>query len=370
MLSAAGAGGLDVARDHLWAAQRRLMRMMSSIVRRRADRQTSSSALPRAINLALQGGGAHGAFTWGALERLLEDESLAFEALSGTSAGAINAVLLASGLADGGATAAREKLSKFWSAIATHSNGDAMTGGLFDAFPALQRVQQAGFDLMGKFLAPAQFNPLDYNPMRDLLRELVDFERLRALGPALFVAATDAATGRKRIFIREEMTLEAVLASACLPQLHQPVEVDGRLYWDGGYVANPPLLPLVQEAKAADTLLIQLIPLADQEVPQDHAGIGEGLTRVIFNAPLRQEIATLQLLSEAKTDRALAGHRFHLIDATPTTQDLPPRSRLTPDRRLLAQLRDAGRQAADDWLARNADQIGRRATADLAAAFL
>jgi NTE family protein len=322
------------------------------------------------MNLALQGGGAHGAFTWGALDRLLEDETLAFDALSGTSAGAINAVLLASGLAEGGADVAREKLSKFWLAIATHPHGDAIASSLFIAFPGLQRMQQAGLDLMGKFLTPAQFNPLDYNPMRDLLRELVDFERLRAPGPALFVAATDAATGRKRIFNREEMTLEAVLASACLPQLHQPVEVDGRLYWDGGYVANPPLLPLVQEAKAADTLLIQLIPLADQDVPQDHAGIGEGLTRVIFNAPLRQEIATLQLLSEAKTNAQVAGHRFHLIDATPTTQSLPPGSRLTPDRRLMAQLRDAGRAAADDWLVRNADQIGRRATADLAAAFL
>ncbi|HWA48356.1 MAG TPA: patatin-like phospholipase family protein [Dongiaceae bacterium] len=323
------------------------------------------------MNLALQGGGAHGAFTWGALDRLLEDDTLSFEALSGTSAGAINAVLLAAGLADGGPVAAREKLAKFWSAIATHPHGDAIASSLFIAFPGLQRVQQAGLDLMGKFLAPAQFNPLDYNPMRDLLRDLVDFERLRALGPALFVAATDAATGRKRIFTREEMNLEAVLASACLPQLHHPVEVDGRLYWDGGYVANPPLLPLVQDAKAADTLLIQLIPLADQDVPQDHAGIGEGLTRVIFNAPLRQEIATLQLLSEAqKPDSQVAGHRFHLIDATPTTQSLPPGSRLTPDRRLIEQLRDAGRQAADDWLARNRDQIGRQATADLAAAFL
>lgn len=345
------------------------MRVMSSVVRRRADRKTSSPALPRAINLALQGGGAHGAFTWGALDRLLEEEHLAFDALSGASAGAINAVLLASGLAEGGAAAAREKLSKFWSAIATHPHGDAIASSLFIAFPGLQQVQQAGFDLMGKFLAPAQFNPLDYNPMRDLLRDLVDFERLRALGPALFVAATDVATGRKRIFTRADLSLEAVMASACLPQIHQAVEIDGRQYWDGGYVANPPLLPLINPAKAEDTLLIQLIPLAGQGAPADHAGISEGLNRIIFNAPLRQEIAAIELMASRKV-APFRRHRFHLIDATPTTQDLSPRSRLTPDRRLMTQLRDAGRQAADDWLARNADQIGRRATADLAAAFL
>ena len=167
-------------------------------------------------------------------------------------------------------------------------------------------MQQAGFDLMGKFLAPAQFNPLDFNPMRDLLRALVDFERLRRDGPDLFMAATDAATGRKRIFTRDDITLEAVMASACLPQMHQAVEMDGRQYWDGGYVANPPLLPLINPAKAEDTLLIQLIPLADQ-VGQDHAGIGEGLNRMIFNAPLRQEIAALQLLSDAKAANGAPG---------------------------------------------------------------
>ena len=372
--SAATAAGLDAARARLRAVPRWLLRVMSP--KRRAIDAPAATAHRRRhherrpINLALQGGGAHGAFTWGALERLLEEDNLDFDALSGASAGAVNAVLLASGLAEGGAGPAREKLAHFWSAISTNPHGDAMTGGLFDAFPALQRAQQAGFDLMGKFLAPAQFNPLDYNPMRDLLRELVDFERLRALGPALFVAATDAATGRKRIFTREEMTLEAVLASACLPQLHQPVEVDGRQYWDGGYVANPPLLPLVQEATAEDTLLIQLIPLADQDVGQDHAGIGEGLTRVIFNAPLRQEIAALRLMSEAKAGGRFSRHRFHLIDATPTTQALPPGSRLAPDRRLIAHLREAGRQAAESWLAQNAGGIGQHATADLAALFL
>lgn len=373
MPPAAKAAGLVAAGARLRALPRWLSRTLAT--RRGAAQglargQARRDIPRRLLNLALQGGGAHGAFTWGALDRLLEEDGLEFEALSGASAGAVNAVLLASGLAEGGAAAAQDKLKRFWSSISAHTNGDAMTGGLFVAFPSLQRVQQAGLDLVGKFLAPIQFNPLDYNPLRDLLRDLVDFERLRALGPALFVSATDAATGRARIFGREEMTLEAVLASACLPQLHHPVEVDGRHYWDGGYVANPPLLHLVQQAKAQDTLLIQLIPLSDQQVPQDHAGIGEGLTRVIFNASVRQEIAALRLLSQVKCDDPRAAHRFHLIDATPVTSGLPPGSRLSADRRLIALLREAGRDAADAWLARHADQIGRHGTADLPGAFL
>ncbi|MGH6890692.1 MAG: patatin-like phospholipase family protein [Dongiaceae bacterium] len=368
--------GLGLARGRSRMLPRWFLRALVS-TRRAADRgswlpwQGSEQAAPRSLNLALQGGGAHGAFTWGALDRLLEERSIAFGAISGTSAGAVNAVLLAAGLVENGAHGALEKLARFWSGICRNPNGDASAGGLIDALslPHLQRWQHAGLDLIGKFLAPAQFNPLGFNPMRDLLRELVDFERLRAAGPALFIAATDAATGRKRIFTREEISLEAVLASACLPQMHHAIEIDGRQYWDGGYVANPPLLPLVQQAKAKDTLLIQLIPLGDQTIPMDHAGIGEGLNRIIFNAPLRQEIAAIQLMADRKRS-PFGRHRFHLIDATPATQALPAGSRLVPDWRVISRLRAEGRQAAGAWLAQHRGAIGNRATADLAARFL
>jgi len=344
---------------------RRLLIAMRRQTWLRAPAVVSSRIETRALNLALQGGGAHGAFTWGALDRLLEERRLAFEAISGTSAGAINAVLLAAGLVENGPAGALEKLARFWSGISHNTGGD----GFLDALPGLQRLQHAGLDLIGKFLAPAQFNPLDFNPMRDLLRSLVDFDRLRAEGPALFIAATDAATGRKRIFTRGEISLEAVMASACLPQIHQAVEIDGRQYWDGGYVANPPLLPLINPAKAEDTLLIQLIPLAGQGVPTDHAGIGEGLNRIIFNAPLRQEIAAIQLMASRKVAPFLR-HRFHLIDATPTTAGLPAGSRLVPDWRMVSKLRQEGRQAADAWLSSHRTSVGRRATADLAELFL
>jgi NTE family protein len=244
---------------------RRVRRLLIGLKRRswswpRAAAGARSRIEQRTLNLALQGGGAHGAFTWGALDRLLEERRLAFGAISGTSAGAVNAVLVAAGLIESGQAGALEKLARFWTALSRHG-GDAVTGGLLEALPGLQRLQHASLDLIGKFLAPAQFNPLDFNPMRDLLRSLVDFERLRREGPDFFIAATDAATGRKRIFTRADISLEAVMASACLPQIHQAVEIDGRQYWDGGYVANPPLLPLINPAKVEDTLLIQLIPL-------------------------------------------------------------------------------------------------------------
>jgi len=207
--------------------RRRVRRLLVSLRRQTWGRQAWSRprspafAAPRVeqhrLNLALQGGGAHGAFTWGVLDRLLEERSLIFEAISGTSAGAINAVLLAAGLVENGPAGALEKLARFWSALCGNGHGDTLAGGLLDAVPGLQRWQHAGLDLIGKFLAPAQFNPLDFNPMREHLRALVDFDRLRMEGPALFIAATDAATGRKRIFTRNEISLEAVLASACLP---------------------------------------------------------------------------------------------------------------------------------------------------------
>ena len=286
----------------------------------RGARERVARVEPSRLNLALQGGGAHGAFTWGALDRLLEERRLAFGAISGTSAGAVNAVLLAAGLVEDGPAGALEKLARFWTGLCRHGGGD----GLFEALPGLQRLQHAGMDLIGKFFAPAQFNPLDFNPMRDLLRTLVDFEQLRRDGPDLFIAATDAATGRKRIFTRLDISLDAVMASACLPQIHRAVEIDGRQYWDGGYVANPPLIPLINPAKSEDTLLIQLIPLAGQGAPADHAGISEGLNRIIFNAPLRQEIAAIELMASRKVAPFLR-HRFHLIDATPATSRVAAR---------------------------------------------
>jgi NTE family protein len=349
-----------------------------------ASRRPKKTAVPvKRLNLALQGGGAHGAFTWGALDRLLEDGRADFDGISGTSAGAVNAVLLAAGLMEGGAAAARAKLETFWRNISHGLHGELMTGPVLDAMsgPPGQTWGTPGqiFGMVSRFLSPYQLNPFDYNPLRQQLEELVNFQRLRR-NPSvrMFIAATDIASGRRRIFENGELTIDTVLASACLPTVHHAVKVGTRFYWDGGYTANPVLLPLVQDTEAADTLLIQVIPLTDLDVPTTQPEIYERLNRIVFNAPLRQEIEMIALgqsLSKGlvignRSQRRFRRHRFHRIDAAPYTQGLEPGSRLNPDWGMISRLRESGRHAAEEWLERQFHAVGKTGTADFAAIFL
>ncbi|MGH6662204.1 MAG: patatin-like phospholipase family protein [Rhodospirillales bacterium] len=347
-------------------------------------RRRKALGAAKILNLALQGGGAHGAFTWGVLERLITDGRLRFDAVSGTSAGAVNAVLLAAGLMEGGVEAAQAKLEEFWRNISHSQHGDLMSTPVLDAI-SMQPGQNWGapgqiFSMVSRFLSPYQFNPLDYNPLRQNLEQLVDFPRLRRRSPLrLYIAATDVASGRRRVFETGELTVDMVLASACLPHVHQAVKVGTRYYWDGGYSANPVLLPLVHHADAEDTMLVQLIPLVDLDLPTKPTEIYERLNRIIFNAPLRSEIEMIALgqsLSRKglvignRAQRRFRRHRFHHIDAAPYTQGLEPGSRLNPDWGMIALLRENGRHAAEEWLERHAGAVGRRSTADLGAAFL
>jgi NTE family protein len=282
------------------------------------------------LNLALQGGGAHGAFTWGALDRLLEDERIAFEGVSGASAGAVNAVLLASGWLADGRAGARRALDAFWGRLTAL----AATGSFS---PAL--------GLLTKNLSPYQFNPLDLNPLRALLAELVDFGAIRrADEPRLFVAATRVRTGACRIFRNRELSVEAVLASACLPQLHRAVEIDGEAYWDGGFSSNPPLLPLAEHCRARDLLLIQLSPSEVAELPVTAPDIRGRMSQIVFNAPLLHELRALELGARR------TGVRLHRIDATAAVAPLGAESAGRPDRDLLLHLREEGRAAAAGWL--------------------
>jgi len=338
----------------------------------------------KSLNLALQGGGAHGAFTWGVIERLVADGRLRFDAASGTSAGAVNAVLLAAGLMEGGGEAAQAKLEEFWRNISHSQHGELMSMPVLDAMsvPPGQNWGAPGqiFGMVSRFLSPYQFNPLDYNPLRRNLEQLVDFPRLRRRSPLrLYIAATDVASGRRRVFETSELTVDMVLASACLPHVHQAVKVGTRYYWDGGYAANPVLLPLVQDADAEDTMLVQLIPLVDLDLPTKPSEICERVNRIIFNAPLRREIELIALgqsLSRKglvignRAQRRFRRHRFHHIDAAPYTQGLEPGSRLNPDWGMIAHLREGGRHAAEEWLERHAEAVGRRSTADFATTFL
>jgi NTE family protein len=313
-----------------------------------------SSRRPAAL-LALQGGGAHGAFTWGVLDALLE-RGLPIAAASGASAGAMNAVVLADGLARGGPDWARAALNDFWQAVAAsvpplwHVPGDP---------PRLAAAAQA-YLAWSSWFAPSQLNPLGLNPLRDVLAAQVDFERLRATrGIALFISTTEAARGRLRLVRRHEISIDAVLASATLPTIAHPVRLDGRAYWDGAFTANPALWPLVRECDADDLLLVTLNPLGEAPDPQSAAEIAERLREIAFASPFLNEargLAELQADALARPwprlglDRRLATLRWHLLDADETLAELPGNTRLVPDWAFLNKLRDAGRERVARWL--------------------
>jgi NTE family protein len=303
------------------------------------------------LNLALQGGGAHGAFTWGVLDRLLEAEGFALEGLSGTSAGALNAVVLASGWLAGGPDGARRALAELWREVGALARfSPARVGGL----------TQMAADFTAQMLSPYQLNPLGLNPLRRILEQLVDFERLRVERTVqLFVAATHLRTGRSRIFRSRELTAEMVLASACLPQLHQAVEVEGELYWDGGFASNPPLAALVEHCRARDLLLVQINPLEVATLPRTARDIRNRVDEIVFGRPLLLELEQLAVLARRARSplawlrpaaRRFARHRLHVIDGSVGLARLDPASKIDPDWPRLVELCDLGRAAADGWL--------------------
>ncbi|MBY0561750.1 patatin-like phospholipase family protein [Hyphomicrobium sp.] len=318
------------------------------------------------INLALQGGGAHGAFTWGVLDRLLEDDTLQFGWISATSAGAVNAVALAAGLAEGSRDKAREKMYKIWHAI-----HNAAIPDLTRLNPFLNGLVRTTH--LASMLSPYEFNPLGFDPLRRLLTEHVDFELIRAKSPVeLLIAATHVATGRARLFREHEITVDAVLASACLPVMHHAVEIDGAAYWDGGFSANPDLVTLASESPIGDTLLVMVAPRANAKLPTTARDISIHASRLTFNAPLVRDIEVITAVREtsgvllAKGRLApLCRHRFHLIDGGPVTGALNPETTLKPDWDIITYLHGAGREYADKWLNVARSAVGRLETVDL-----
>ncbi|MEF7613412.1 patatin-like phospholipase family protein [Aquincola sp. MAHUQ-54] len=321
-----------------------------------------------ALNLALQGGGAHGAFTWGVLDALLEADRFEIAALSGTSAGAMNAVLLAHGLMAGGPAGARAALEAFWSGIGSHLPFEWLTVGQDDAL-ALNPLARL---LMrwAQTLSPHELNPLGHDPLRDRLRH-IDFEALRHPGrPRLAIAATHANSGRLQVFDNESLTLDALLASACLPALHHTVTIAGEPYWDGGYSANPAVFPLLRDSRCAeDTLLVLLAPRCHAHTPRKAAEIRERAVDIAFQAPFLRELGLLHELQSAMRsgwwprsglERRLAQARWHLVDGAPVLAALHRETRLIAHLPFLHRLRDAGRAAAGAWLAGPAAAVGRR----------
>jgi NTE family protein len=302
------------------------------------------------VCVALQGGGALGAFTWGVLEGLLQ-RGVRIEAASGASAGAVNAVVLADGLAEGGPPRAAEKLAEFW-----RRTSQAYTLGGAPALAAL-----AALDLFPTRPSPILTNPLGLNPLRDVLRETVDFERLRQASPVrLFVSATRVKDGRARIFRTEELTLDTVLASACLPQFQQPVEIDGEAYWDGGYSANPPLMELVRASRSPELLVVELTGAADVEPGPGGRMIEQRLRGFALGASLQRELDTLAELqrtvaadpaARSKLARRLRGLHVRRLSAQAYA---PEANALDPSWDALRRLADCGCAAASEWLSERA----------------
>lgn len=293
------------------------------------------------LSLALQGGGSFGAFTWGVLDRLLETPDLEFDAISGASAGAVNATLMAAGLAEGGRDGAREKLEKFWKRMSAASS-----------FLPLNAIPP-GMEILAQALSPYQFNPFDLNPLRRALESEIDFERIRdARTPRLLIATTRVSDGALRIFRNNELSVDAILASACLPLIHRTVEIDGEGYWDGGYSANPPVVQLVHESDALDVLIVQVMPArSSQGTPTSRGDIERRLEHISFNATLNAELEALRLATSMRTTPKLRGLRIDRLAAEDEIADLASRSAADLDWRFLTRLRDAGRSAAECWLA-------------------
>ena len=320
---------------------------------RRQDGRTPA----RLLSLALQGGGSFGAFSWGVLDRLIEQRGLTIDALSGTSAGAINAVILADGLGVG-PDEAREKLQQFWKR--------ASDAALLTPFGPLRSMGVTGsaattLAFSTQLVSPYQYNPLGLNPLRSILADLVDFERLRKASPRrLFIAATHVKTGRLRLFRETELTLEMVLASACLPLLHHAIEIEGELYWDGGLSANPPLRRLAMESDADDLMLVQLTPERLKALPQSSPEIARRVNQISFNSPLQGELDALSTLTAlcrsepfllSREARKLRRLRLHRIAAEDEVDGLERNSALDLDWSFLTRLKESGRKAADAWLA-------------------
>ncbi len=323
----------------------------------------------KTLHLALQGGGAHGAFTWGVLDALLQDGRPHFAGISGTSAGAINAVALAHGWAQAEdeqrdpREGARATLARVWTKVmelGAASEGAARLGRLLmGALPgALTR------------LSPYQANPLDINPLRQLIEQEIDFERLgRLKSPRVFVAATDVETGRAEIFAGRRLSAQAVMASACLPQLFQAPEIDGRLYWDGGYAANPALGPLVEMGESRDILLVQINPLKRAGKPTSAAEIADRAADLSFNASLIAQMRTIALINElierGLARQGLAPIRLHRIDGGAALAEMPASSKISPQPATLEKLFDIGQASAQRWLGRRFEAVGERGTVNL-----
>jgi NTE family protein len=326
-----------------------------------------------AVDLALQGGGAHGAFTWGVLDRLLEEPHLKIDGISGTSAGAMNAAVLADGYTDGGPEGARAALAAFWESVSQSARFSPFRRGPLDILLGRWTLDQSptfiAMDMMSRLFSPYDLNPLGTNPLSDVLAGTIDFERLPRSPIKLFVTATNVRTGRGRVFRNSELTPDVLLASACLPTMFQAVEIDGEYYWDGGYSGNPTMTPLVRECAASDTILIPINPVERAGVPRSARDILDRLNEVSFNAVLVKELRMIALLRQVAAPGDSEGAkwakmRIHMVP-NKAMVDLGYSSKLNAEWPFLTMLRDEGRKAGEEFLSLHGADLGCGSSLDL-----
>lgn len=352
--------------------------MRSPIANQVAPNTAAARTNVKTINLALQGGGSHGAYAWGVLDALAEDERIAIAAISGASAGAMNAVVYASGMDEGGRRRAREKLEEFWLSVSTEGSLLPVQRKLLGAWANVLGPTWPGSQLLGawadavsSFVSPYAFNPLNINPLRSHLAAVVDFERLRGSDEVkLFVAATNVKTGRGEIFRRDILTIDHVMASACLPQLFQAVNIDGEAYWDGGYAGNPPLWPLFYETKCNDVIIVQINPIERPETPRSPEEIANRLNEITFNASLLGELRAADFVARLIRSGLLKSEdyrleRLHRIGGAGRLEGFDASTKFDVSWPFLRLLRDLGRNDTRAWLATNFDAIGVESTLDI-----
>lgn len=330
--------------------------------------------IKRPINLALQGGGAHGAFSWGVLDRLLEDERIAIEAITGASAGAMNAVALAAGFADGDREAARASLRRFWEGVLRESRTSPLRRSPWEAFlggwgldisPAFVM-----FDLVTRVASPYDFNPLNINPLRDLLVELVDFDAVRKSPVKVFVSATNVETGRAQVWGKRVLTADHVMASACLPWLFQAVEIDGVPYWDGGFTGNPALWPLFETCESDDVVLVQINPVRRPGAPRTARDIINRVNEITFNASLLRDLRAVDFVARLIEAERLEGTGYrkmlmHAIADEAALAELGASSKFNVEPEFIDMLFGKGRAAADAWLRTQLRHVGQRSTVNV-----
>jgi NTE family protein len=325
------------------------------------------------VDLALQGGGSHGAFTWGVLDRLSEEPWLRIAAISGTSAGAMNAALVADGWRRGGAEGARAALDAYWRRVSRAAAFSPLQRSPLDRLMGRWTLDTSpayvAMDLMARIVSPYDLNPFGFNPLRAILAESIDFGELARAPIKLFITATNVRTGRGRIFRNAEITPDVLLASACLPTMFQAIEIDGEPYWDGGYAGNPTLTPLVRESDAHDTILVQINPRERPEPPRTANEILNRLNEISFNSPLMKELRMIALLRQVADPghgegARWAGMRTHRI-LTDKLAEFGASSKLNAEWEFVSLLKEEGRKSADTFLSDHGDDLGQRSTADI-----